>query len=90
MSGNRLINHVNAKRKEQWISTVRYETVQSERVGINQQTYWSQECLPNSKFDQPQRSRVMSAKQWEVQEPESSIYERNQSTTEGRVEFSFC
>ena len=53
----------------------------------NQQTYMSQECLPESKYDQPQLSRVMSAKQWEVQEPESSIYERSQSTTEGRVEF---
>ena len=35
----------------------RYETVQSESVIKNQQTYWSQECFPESKFDQPQRSR---------------------------------
>ena len=66
-----------------------YEMVQLESVVNNQQTYWLQECLPESKFNQPQHIHVMSAKQWEVQETESSIYKRSQLTTEGRVELSF-
>ena len=32
----------------------RYETVQSESVVNNQETYWLQKYLPESKFDQPQ------------------------------------
>ena len=43
--------------------------VQLESMINNQQTYCLQECLPESKFDQPQRSCVMSTKQWEVEEP---------------------
>ena len=38
----------------------RYETVQSESLVNNQKTYWLQECLPESKINQPQRILLLN------------------------------